>query len=453
MKKKVKIIIGAIAVLSAVLIAIFYLCKPVTAETETVLRSDFMDTFTVTGTVKPVNSSYVCAPLSGKTEDIFVQSGTAVQKGETVLKIDDSEAREELKNQIASLELQKKGLQSQNNAARAELTVTRQQLESQLAQVRLQYEQLYGENGNAATLLSIAQQNFTSANIAYWRAYDEFGDSHDPSECAQLSSLESARAVAEQALLETENNQSESTRAYYESTIASYESQIRLLDDSRSSLSESSSTASEELNIQIHRLNAQLYKKMPEAPFDGTIWELLVQKGDYVVENQPLYRIYESDRMEVEADLLDSQAALLKTGDKVSLKLVDGTILEGELTFLSPISVETLSVLGIKENRCKATISAEKLPKQIGAGHQAAVTFSVLLQEQAIQIPFSALVSSTDGYAVYKVENKKAVLQPVKIGKQSSGKVEILEGLEEDETVIINPYDIGIKGGERIRPE
>ncbi len=450
MKKKVKMIIGAVFVFSAVFAGIWYLCKPVEAETEPVLRADLMDTFTATGTVKPVNSSYVCAPFAGKIEELFMQAGTKAQKGEAILKIDDSEARGELKDQIASLELQKDGLESQGSAARAELAVTRQQLESQLAQVRLQYEQLYGENGDAGHLLSIAQQNFSSANIAYWRAYDEFEDSHDPSECAQLSALESARAVAEQALLEAENNQSESTRAYYESVIASYESQIRLLDSSRASLSEGSNAASEELDIQIGRLNGQLGRETPTAPFGGIVWEMLVRQGDHVVENQPLYRIYEPDRMEVVVSLLDSQAALLKTGDAVSLELADGTIVDGKLTFLSPISLETLSVLGIKENRCKAMVSVEKLPEQIGAGHQASVTFSVLLREQAIQIPVSALVSSADGYTVYKVENKRAVLQPVEIGKQSNGKVEILEGLEEGDIVVTNFYDIGLKGGERI---
>lgn len=451
MKKKVKIIIG-VSVLCLVLLAgIWYLLKPTEVEGEDIMSGDLMQTFTVTGHVVPKKSTYISAPLSGRIEEIYVQEGEAVTKGDMVIRVDDSEERQNLERQIASLELQKTGLLKQGSAARAEISVTRQQLENQLSSLRLEYEQLYGENGDAEALLAIARENFTSANISYWRAYDKYADSHDPSSRAQLSSLEAARASAEQALLEAENRQSESAIANYESQIASLESQLKLLAGSTGSMAESSQAYADQLDLQIEQMQEQLHKITPEAPFSGIVWEILVQDGDYVAAGQALYRIYEPEEMEVEANLLDSQAALLKIGGKASIELVNGTVLDGEVSFISPISTEELSVLGVRENRCRVFMKVDQMPDQIGAGHQVSAEFSMAVRENVIHIPMSALISCTDGYGVCVVEKGKAVFCPVETGAQSGGRVEIIDGLSEGMTIVTNPYDAGVDGGERVR--
>lgn len=451
MKKKVKIIIGACILFLALLSGIWYLMRPTEVEVESVVSGDLMQTFTVTGHVVPKNSTYVCAPLAGQIEEIQVLEGETAEKGMTVVRVDDSEERQNLESQIASLALQKTGILKQGSAASAELAVTRQQLKDQLSSLQLEYEQLYGENGDAEELLAIARENFTSANISYWRAYDKYADSHDPSSRAQLSSLEAARASAEQALLEAENLQSESARVNLEEQIASLESQLKLLAGSAGSMKESSQASAEQLELQSEQLQEQLQKAAPEAPFTGIIWELLVQTGDHVEAGQALYRIYEPGEMEVELNLLDSQAALLTIGDKASLELVDGTVLEGEVTFVSPISTEELSVLGVRENRCRVLLKAEQIPEQIGAGHQVVAEFAMAVRENVIHVPMSALISGKDGYGVCAVEKGKAAFCPVETGAQSGGRVEITSGLSEGMMIVTNPYDAGVDGGERVR--
>lgn len=451
MKKKVKIIIGAFVLAIFLAVGGWYVLKPVEVQTERTVKADLMQSFTVTGHVVPKKSTYVCASLPGRVEEVLVQTGSAVKKGESVVSLDDSEARADMERQMEALELQKAGLQKQGSAARAELAVTRQQLSDQLASLKLEYEQLYGENGDADALLKIAQDNFTSANISYWRAYDKYADSHDPSGRAQLSSLEAARAAAEQALLEAENRQSESTRADYESRIASLESQLNQLSGSSSSLAESTEISVEQLEIQAEYLEETLSEGTPDAPFSGVVWEILVQDGDFVTENQPLYRLYEPEKMEVEVNLLDTQAALLEEGNAASVELVDGTVLDGKLSFLSLVSTEEMSVLGILENRCRALLSVEGIPEQIGAGNQASVGFSIVLREQVIHIPASALVFEGEDCGVYVTENGKAVFHAVETGAQSGGRIEITGGLSEGADVITDPYDAKISGGERVR--
>ena len=176
-----------------------------------------------------------------------------------------------------------------------------------------------------------------------------------------------------------------------------------------------------------------------------------MKNGDYVTQNQPLYRIYNTDQMTLEADVLDTQAALLKEGDIATAKLADGSELAGTVSFLSPVSTQELSVLGIEENRSKVILDVDGLSDKMGAGHQADLTFSVVRKEDVLQIPSSAIVPGDNGDAVYVKAGGKAVLKEVELGEQSGGRSEVISGLEEGDQVVTNPYDTGIKKGTHIK--
>ena len=70
-----------------------------------------------------------------------------------------------------------------------------------------------------------------------------------------------------------------------------------------------------------------------------------------------------------------------------------------EWGFLSPVSTEELSVLGIEENRSKVILTVDGLSDRIGAGHQADLTFHAVHKEQVLQVPSAAIVPDTDGDA------------------------------------------------------
>ena len=62
MKKRVKIIAGAVLLGVLAVAGLVMLLMPVRVETETVQKADLLDTFTVSATVTPKDSQYVCAP-------------------------------------------------------------------------------------------------------------------------------------------------------------------------------------------------------------------------------------------------------------------------------------------------------------------------------------------------------------------------------------------------------
>ena len=177
MKKRVKIIAGAVLLGVLAVAGLVVLLMPVRVETEIVQKADLLDTFTVSATVTPKDSQYVCAPLSGTVSEVAAKEGETVEQGAKIVVLDDSQTRDELNRQIESLKAQKTSVQSEGTSTKTQLSVSRQQLESQLEQAQLTYRQLYGEEGHAEQLYRVASENFDRAYVAYWIAFDEYDGS------------------------------------------------------------------------------------------------------------------------------------------------------------------------------------------------------------------------------------------------------------------------------------
>lgn len=451
MKKKYKRIAAGFIAVICIVAGLVMALKPLEVETEVAMRADMEDVFQEDGTLVPEKSTLVSSRLAGEIQDITVQPGQRVSEGEPLVELDDASAREGMEDQIESLKLQKSALYAQSKAGKSQLQVTQKQLTSQLEQARLEYNQLFGPGGDAEQLLTIAENNYATAKAAHLNALGELGKEGSTMTGAQVDALEAQRGAMKQALLDAQNRTSDSTKAYYEGLIASYESQIASLNGGSNAYDSSASSGAKQLDLTIEELKEQLAKGPATMPYEGIVWEVLAEEGSFVTENQPLIRVYQDGEMKIEAWLLAEDTLGLQEGDKVRGTLEDGTPVEAEITFISPLAQEQMSSLGISESRCQVELMPMELPSLAGAGHKITISFRTLEAENTLSVPTSALVPSEDASAVYAVRSGKAVLLPVETGVRSDGRVEILSGIEEGDEIIINPYDAGVKNHARVK--
>ena len=189
----------------------------------------------------------------------------------------------------------------------------------------------------------------------------------------------------------------------------------------------------------------------PAAPIkSGIVAELLVENGSYVVENQPLVRLYQSGNKKLEAWMLTDDVVYYHVGDAVQVSLPDDTVVEEKITFISPLAEQQLSTLGVNENRCRVELSADHIPEQMGPGYEVTLHFSRALAEDAIRIPVSALANENQETIVYTVENGICRKMAVTTGVYSGGFVEILSGLSDGQQIIDHPGDYELKDGAKI---
>ncbi len=77
------------------------------------------------------------------------------------------------------------------------------------------------------------------------------------------------------------------------------------------------------------------------------------------------------------------------------------------------------------------------------------VEFILKQDKDVLQVPASALFRAGEGWAVYVVDGGAARRTVVKVGARSATAAQVLDGLQADQTVIVQPDD-RIKDGTRI---
>jgi HlyD family secretion protein len=129
-----------------------------------------------------------------------------------------------------------------------------------------------------------------------------------------------------------------------------------------------------------------------------------------------------------------------------------GTPLEGRVRLIEPVGYTKISALGVEEQRVLVIADIAAPPQQwqtLGDGYRVDARFILWEGDSVLQVPASALFRRNDGWAVFVAADGQARLRDVKPGQRSGLAVQILDGLNEGESVIIHP-DETVGDGVRI---
>lgn len=166
------------------------------------------------------------------------------------------------------------------------------------------------------------------------------------------------------------------------------------------------------------------------SPAGGIITEIKAAEGQYVNEGALLYRIENTSKLWVEAELYPNETSLVNLGDRVTVRIsgFESAPVEAKIVFLSPeyrANTQIIRMRGVIENR-------DLLYKP---GMQAQVLFTHS-SRKALSVPVDAVIRDENGSHVY-VESGKNTFEPrmVKIGIEDFEQVEITEGLKENEVI------------------
>ncbi|MEG1389253.1 MAG: efflux RND transporter periplasmic adaptor subunit [Angelakisella sp.] len=437
MKKKYKIIVIAALVVVTVAYGLYTVMKPVTVHTQPLVTGPLGDSFTAQGTLVPNESRLIVANTTGIVSALPAQAGRSISTGDTLAILDNATLRKELQQQVDGLKFQKKAMTSENS-------IRREQLRMQLQNAELEYYRQFGkEIGSAAAISDLALSSYLMARNAYHdaeEAYNNMPPGVSSITSSQLFSLEQQMISARKNFIITRNSTDDTNKAYYAALIDSCKAQLGMLGD----------YSAQQLQVTIDYLEERLNPAPVAAPFDGTVWEVYVEQGSFVAENTPIAKVFQNDGMKLTAKLLSEDTTGLTIGDVVDCTLTDGTAFTAEIIFVSPVAEQSVSGIGLSENRCMVELKPIDLPKQAGAGYQVDLTFTSVAAPSALSAPSSAILPMETGSGVYLVKGGKAVLTPVETGLRCGGRVELLSGVADGDIIIVNPYDSKVKNGNRV---
>ena len=178
---------------------------------------------------------------------------------------------------------------------------------------------------------------------------------------------------------------------------------------------------------------AELERRVREltisAPFDGLVASVEVQDRDAVQPNAPLLTVVDLSEYEIEVRIPDSYADDVAPGLPAVIEL-GGKTWKGELTAVSP-EVTNSQVLGTVH-------FTGNVPEGLRQSQRVSVRLVLERRPDVLKVPRGPFLDSGGGRQVYVLADGLATLRQIRTGATSVGEVEIVEGLEAGERIVLS---------------
>lgn len=190
-------------------------------------------------------------------------------------------------------------------------------------------------------------------------------------------------------------------------------------------------------------IEAQIYKTEIRAPFDGNIGLRYVSEGSYVTPTTLITTLQDIGIVKIDFSIPEKYAGTIKAGDKITF-----TVQRTSRTFTGAIyAIQPKIEPGTRTLRVRATS-----PNRDGALLPGALaSVNVFMEEKhVLMIPSYALVPELKGQKVFLLKNGKAEPQSVDIGMRTDERLEVTQGLQAGDTLIISAL-LQLKPGMAVR--
>jgi HlyD family secretion protein len=192
-----------------------------------------------------------------------------------------------------------------------------------------------------------------------------------------------------------------------------------------------------------------------KAPVGGRVLRVFQESARVVVAGTPLLEIGDPTDLEVAIEMLSRDGAALAPGARVEFEQWGGPVpLQGRVRLVEPAAFTKISALGVEEQRVLviADITTPLAERQsLGDNFRVEARVIVWEGDHVLKVPSSALFRRGNDWSAYLLRHGRAARVPVKIGKSSGTEVQVLEGLNEGDEVILYPGD-RVQDGERVTP-
>jgi HlyD family secretion protein len=181
------------------------------------------------------------------------------------------------------------------------------------------------------------------------------------------------------------------------------------------------------------------------APVNGRVLKLYHESEGVVGAGEALIEIGDPTALEVEVEVLSSDAVRITPGMRVQFERWGGDgVLEGRVRQIEPAGFTKISALGVEEQRVRViadiTTEAQRWAR-LGDGYRIEARFILWRGDNVLQVPASALFRYQGGWAVFAVDGGRARRRGVLIGERNGLAAQVLKGVDAGVEVITHPDD------------
>ncbi len=417
-----------------------------------VVRGDLIVSVSGTGNIAVSNEARLVFGTNGRIDKIFINENDEVTEGEVLTRLDTAPL------ELASTQAQAALAQARAALAQAQIARTQAQIAQAPAQAVL--TQAQATLTQAQATLTQAQATRTQAQIALDAAEDSLENAEDyldrlkkffpktdlvveraesQFEAAKLQ-LEAAQLQLEAAKLQIEAAGSQLEAAQLQLEVA--ESQLEMVKPQLEAAGlqiEAADLQIEAAEQALEEAQKQLDRVTITAPFDGTVASLEADEGDSVSATTTIVHLIDLTSVELEVEVDEIDIAEVKLGQKAIIEVdaLPALQLESKVTSISLLSKE-IGGLVLYE----ITIGFD-VPQgyNLKIGMSAIADIVIDERSNVLLVPNRAITQASQGNPIVKVmvneETEEIEERPVVLGISDGFQTEIVDGLNEEDVVVI----------------
>lgn len=400
--RRLWIIVGALLVLTAVLVFLGGRGSTARVAVADVVRENLSATVSSNGKVEPISPASFRAGFPAFVEKVYAVEGQQVKRGQLLYSLDDTESRAQLAEARAELATDEEALRvAQAGGSASQLAKAAADLEKAKAsrdQLRLDntaLTKLVAEK--AATLQELEQNRLALAQAE-----------------ADVQSLEKVKAAAEKQAQ---------------------------LDVGRDTL------LVEHARAQVEDLEDKVASARRTSPMDGTLYSLPIHPGDFVKEGDLLAEVADLHHVRVRAFIDEPELGEIALGQPVEIfwDAHPDRVWTGRTEVL-PKQVVNRGTRSVGELLCSVTNDRLDLLPNVTVD----VHIQVSERPNVLAVPRGAVYIEGDKRYVYRVEDDRIHRRDIQVGIANPTMIEVESGLNQGDVVAL-PGDISLKENLRIR--
>ena len=419
-KPAVKWIAFLFAAASAVIV--FNLNNAAEVKGGTVKRGNIIELAELQGKVELDRNEKIYARLEGFIDEVYASEGVKVEAGSKLLEISADDLEFAISKAEAAYSASKSQLESLKNSIKPEhIMISEAQLEQAKAAEKAALKDLNNKKDNCEKLRILYENGaFSEKDLL----------DAETMLAAALSSFKNA----EQAVKISQYNLDILREGVSGDEIKALESNVK-----------AAKTQLEELKNNMGRI--KLYSSIK-----GIVLKKNAEKGQAVLQGVFLFEIGDYDSAYIRADVLVDDIRKIELGQKavISGEVLNDEIIPGEVCYIAPKADSKVSSLGIEQQRVEVRIKFDNKELKLKPGYTLDIDIAVREKSNTLYVPDKSVFEMNGKDSVFVVRNNRLEPRVIVSGIENDDFIEVVSGVSEGETVVIDP-DSELKPGKRIK--
>ncbi len=350
---------------------------------------EFQEYYPFDGTVVPETSVYLDVEQGGRVEEIFVEGGQPIKKGDLILRFSNDSL------QRSSIEAETRLLENLNNLKNTQITIAQTKLNRKEELLNLNY-QIQDLEKKFKRYEVLKKENIVISEEEYESVRDE------------LKYMKDKRDLLEERIRQED-----------------------ILNDNQL---EQANNSIKRTNLSLDLLEKSVKSLEVRAPISGHLSSINAEIGQNIGPGQRIGQIDVLDSFKIRAGIDQYYISKVAVGTRGKFSL-DGKSYEAEVKKTYPEVINNIFIVDVG--------FVAELPKGIKRGQ--VLTIELIFSEpgQSLMVTKGGFYQQTGGRWVYLIskDRKTAYRADIRLGRQNPRYVEILEGLKEGDWVITSGYD------------